>query len=68
MQIKTANQRGLMAYVAHYFDMLGIDIATAVITTRKHRVNDLFLIEKDGHFCTNKKRIMEELASGGEAR
>ncbi|WP_300363047.1 HD domain-containing protein [Hydrogenimonas sp.] len=63
MQIKTANQRGLMAYVAHYFDLLGIDIATAVITTRKHRVNDLFLIEKNGKFCTNKKKILEELTS-----
>ncbi len=61
MQVKTANQRGLMAYVAHYFDELGIDIATAVITTRQHRVNDLFLIEKNGKFCTNKKEILEEL-------
>ncbi|WP_353662265.1 HD domain-containing protein [Hydrogenimonas sp. SS33] len=61
MQIKTANQRGLMAYVAHYFDKLGIDIATAVITTRKHRVNDLFLIEKDGEFCTKKEKILSEL-------
>ena len=61
MQIRTANQRGLMAYVAHYFDKLGIDIATAVITTRKHRVNDLFLIEKDGDFCSKKEKILEEL-------
>ncbi len=61
MQIKTSNQRGLMAYVAHYFDMLGIDIASAVITTRKERVNDFFLIEKNGKFCTNKEKIMKEL-------
>ncbi|WP_457596761.1 [protein-PII] uridylyltransferase family protein [Hydrogenimonas sp.] len=61
MQIKTANQRGLMAYVAHYFDRLGIDIATAVITTRKHRVNDLFLIEKNGHFCPNVETILKDL-------
>jgi len=61
MQIKTSNQRGLMAYVAHYFDKLGIDIASAVITTRKHRVNDFFLIEKNGNFCSNKEKILEEL-------
>ncbi|MCF6200630.1 MAG: HD domain-containing protein [Hydrogenimonas sp.] len=61
MQIKTANQRGLMAYVAHYFDKLGIDIASAVITTRKHRVNDFFLIEKNGNFCKNIEKIMESL-------
>ena len=66
MQIKTANQRGLMAYVAHYFDRLGIDIATAVITTRKHRVNDLFLIEKDGRFCEKKEEILKELTKEGE--
>ncbi len=65
MQIKTANQRGLMAYVAHYFDKLGIDIASAVITTRKDRVNDFFLIEKNGRFCTNKEKIMKELTSEG---
>ncbi len=64
MQIKTANQRGLMAYVAHYFDKLGIDIASAVITTRKHRVNDFFLIEKNGRFCTNREKIMKELTAG----
>ena len=61
MQIKTANQRGLMAYVAHYFDKLGIDIASAVITTRKHRVNDFFLIEKNGRFCTNEEKILKDL-------
>ena len=63
MQIKTANQRGLMAYVAHYFDKLGIDIATAVITTRKHRVNDLFLIEKNGNFCVNQEKIIKKLTA-----
>ena len=65
MQIKTSNQRGLMAYVAHYFDKLGIDIASAVITTRKDRVNDFFLIEKNGRFCTNREKIMKELTSEG---
>jgi [protein-PII] uridylyltransferase len=50
-----------MAYVAHYFDKLGIDIASAVITTRKHRVNDFFLIEKNGNFCTNREKILKEL-------
>ncbi len=61
MQIKTSNQRGLMAYIAHYFDKLGIDIASAVITTRKDRVNDFFLIEKNGKFCTNREKILKEL-------
>ncbi|WP_300364812.1 HD domain-containing protein [Hydrogenimonas sp.] len=65
MQIKTANQRGLMAYVAHYFDELGIEIATAIITTRKHRVNDLFLIEKNRKFCNNRKKILKELTRNG---
>ncbi len=66
MQIRTANQRGLMAYVAHYFDRLGIDIASAVITTRKDRVNDLFLIEKDGRFCEKREEIIEELTKQGD--
>ncbi len=61
MQIRTANQRGLMAYVAHHFDRLGIDIASAVITTRRARVNDLFLIEKDGDFCRKTEQIIQLL-------
>ncbi len=61
MHIRTSNQRGLMAYVAHEFDKEGVDIASAVITTSKRRVNDFFLIEKSGNFCGKKEALLKKL-------
>jgi [protein-PII] uridylyltransferase len=59
MKLKTKDQSGLLAYLIDMFDRLGIDIATAKIHTLKGRVNDLFLIEKNGNFCSNLERVKE---------
>jgi len=61
MRIKTKDQKGLLAYTMKMFDTYNIDIASSKIYTGKHRVNDLFLIQKDGNFCNNTDRIIKEL-------
>ncbi len=61
MRLRTKDQKGLLAYVAHIFEELRIDIASTKIHTRKHYVNDLFLIEKDGNFCHNTETIIKAL-------
>jgi [protein-PII] uridylyltransferase len=59
MTLRTKNQSGLLAYLINVFDQFGIDIATAKIHTLKGRVNDLFLIEKNGNFCSNLEKLKE---------
>jgi len=61
MKLKTADQRGLLAFLIDLFDHLGVDIASAKIHTLKGRVNDLFLIEKNGNFCHNTELIIQKL-------
>ena len=61
MKLNSINQKGLLSYLIHLFDRLKIDINTAKIHTKMNRVNDLFLIEKNGNFCNNTKRIITEL-------
>lgn len=61
MKIQTMNQKGLLAYITYLFDELSIDITSAKVHTSKRRVNDLFLIEKDGSFCDNTDIIMKKL-------
>ena len=61
MKIRTRDQKGLLAYIIYIFDRYGIDIASAKIHTLKSRVNDLFLIEKNGNFCHNIESITKEL-------
>jgi len=61
LRLRTKDQRGLLAFVTHLFDRLEIDIVSTKIHTSKYRVNDLFLIEKDGNFCHNTEEIMKEL-------
>ncbi len=61
MKIRTRDQKGLLAYIIYIFDRYGIDIASAKIYTLKSRVNDLFLIEKNGNFCHNIESITKEL-------
>jgi [protein-PII] uridylyltransferase len=61
MSLKTADQKGLLAYLITLFDTLGVDIASAKIHTQKNRVQDLFLIEKNGNFCNNKDKIRENM-------
>ncbi len=61
MKLRAADQPGLLAYLIDLFDRLGVDIASAKIHTIKGRVNDLFLIEKNGNFCHNIDKIIKEL-------
>ena len=63
MKIVTADQKGLMANIMTLFDDIGIDIASAKIQTIKKRARNLFLIEKNGKFCTNTEIVMEKLTS-----
>ncbi len=61
MKLRTADQPGLLAYIIALFDRLGVDIASAKIHTIKGKVNDLFLIEKNGNFCHNIELIIQKL-------
>ena len=61
MRLNTKDQKELLAYVINLFDSLDIDINSAKIHTKMNRVNDLFLIEKNGNFCNNTELIIKEL-------
>jgi len=61
LRLRTKDQKGLLAFVTHLFDKLKIDIVSTKIHTSKYRVNDLFLIQKDGNFCHNTEIIIKEL-------
>ncbi|SFV51169.1 Possible nucleotidyltransferase [hydrothermal vent metagenome] len=61
MRLQCSNKKGLMSHIISIFDKLGIDICSAKIHTKSNRVNDLFLIEKNGNFCHNTEHIIEEL-------
>ena len=61
MRLHTRNQKGLLAYVIHLFDDIGIDIVSAKIHTLKNTVRDSFLIEKNGNFCHNTDIIIDKL-------
>ena len=61
LQLNCADQKGLLAYIINLFDTLNIDISSAKIHTKMNRVNDLFLIEKNGNFCNNTNLIIKEL-------
>ncbi len=61
MRLETKDQKGLLAYLMNIFERIGVDIVSSKIFTHKKRVNDLFLIEKNGNFCDNKEFIVEQL-------
>ncbi len=61
MRVKCKNQKGILCYIINIFDNLGIDITSAKIYTKSNRVDDLFLIEKNGNFCHNTNQIIKEL-------
>jgi [protein-PII] uridylyltransferase len=61
LKIDCPNQKGLLSYVIKLFDNLQIDISSAKIHTKMNRINDLFLIEKNGNFCDNTSLIIKEL-------
>jgi len=61
LQLQCDDQKGLMSYIINIFDNLGIDISSAKIHTKMNKINDLFLIEKNGNFCHNTNIIIKEL-------
>lgn len=61
MKINTKDQKGLFSYIAKMFDDFGVEINSAKIQSLKGKAKDLFLISKNGHFCSNKDEIIEEL-------
>ena len=61
MKIKTTDQKGLFSYIAKKFDDFGVEINSAKIQSLKGKANDLFLISKNGHFCDNQEKILNEL-------
>ena len=60
-KLNSKDQKGLLANISTIFDDIGVDIASAKIQTIKNRTRNLFLIEKNGNFCTNKERIIQRL-------
>jgi len=50
-----------MAHIVSVFDEFGIEIASTKIRTLKNRARNLFLVEKNGNFCTNVNRILDKL-------
>ncbi|MDF1882518.1 HD domain-containing protein [Sulfurimonas sp. SAG-AH-194-C21] len=61
--IHTKNQRGLLAYVMHCFDVLNINIVTAKIHSSKYKVRDSFLMDKSNDICNNAELIYEMLTT-----
>ncbi len=61
IQLKCENKKGLLSYLIQLFDSFGVDIASAKIHTKNNKVNDLFLIEKNGNFCNNIDHIIKAL-------
>jgi [protein-PII] uridylyltransferase len=63
IKINTHNQTGLLAYVMHKFEEMGINIVTAKIHSSKYKVRDSFLMEKQNNICDNVTKIYEILSN-----
>ena len=61
IQLQCRDQKGLISYIINLFDSLEVDISSAKIHTKMNKINDLFLIEKNGNFCNNTNKIIKEL-------
>jgi len=66
MNVNTANQRGLLAYIVNAFDELDINIAAAKVHSTKTRVRDYFLIEKQNQMCDNVPKLISILTKGSK--
>ena len=64
MTVNCKDQKGLIANIITIFDDMGIDIASAKIQTIKSRARNLFLIEKNGKFCSSQDIIIKKLTQG----
>lgn len=58
MHIVAKDQKGLFAYIAKIFDDFNVEIESAKLHTLKGYARDLFLIEKNGSFCSNQEKIV----------
>ncbi len=63
LRVTTLDQKGLFSYIAYIFDKFNIEINSAKIHSTRTKANDLFLIEKNGNFCSNKDEIVNLLSS-----
>jgi len=61
MVLNTKDQKAIIAHIISIFDHFGVDISTAKIQTIKKKTHNLFLIEKNGKFCDNLKKIKEKI-------
>ncbi|WP_122893909.1 [protein-PII] uridylyltransferase family protein [Arcobacter peruensis] len=59
MSIVAKDQKGLFAYIAKIFDDFNIEIESAKLNTIRGYAKDLFLIEKNGNFCTKQNEIID---------
>ena len=66
LSLKTANQRGLLAFIMQKFEELGINIASAKIHSNKKTVRDTFLMTKQNNLCDNTRQIIEKLTEGSQ--
>ncbi len=66
LNVHTANQRGLLAYIVKCFDEADINIATAKIHSTKNRARDHFLIEKQNQMCDNAENVISLLVEGSQ--
>ena len=57
INIQTKNQIGLLGFVMHKFEELGINIVSAKIHSSKFKVRDSFLMEKQNKICNNVEKI-----------
>ena len=63
LELHAKDQKGLLAYLMIIFEKLNIQIVSSKTYTHKRYVDDIFLIEKNGNFCSNIKDIIYELTS-----
>jgi [protein-PII] uridylyltransferase len=61
MKIEAKDQKGLFSYIAKVFDEFDIEINSAKIQSHNGKAKDLLLIAKNGNFCNNKEKIVDEL-------
>ena len=63
LKLHTKDQKGLLAYLMIIFEKLNVEIVSSKTYTHKKYVDDIFLIEKNGNFCSNKELIKQELTT-----
>ena len=61
LKVKTADQKGLLAFITNILDDYNIEIESAKMYISRGKVRDLFLIEKNGNFASNVDEIINLL-------